>query len=119
MKKQIKIGVADSVSSAKDFIEAWKRAERGKKAGVEQKLNFENLETLLKVLTSKRWMLLKALRKSGPMSIRALSHELGRDYKNVHTDVRLMERMGLIDQTESNLVEVPWDTVEAQLELAA
>ena len=53
------------------------------------------------------------------MSVRALSKELGRDYKNVHTDVRRLESFGLIERTEGNKVEVPWDIVEAQLSLAA
>jgi len=119
MKKQIRIGVGDAVSSAKDFIDTWKRTERGEKVVTEQKLTFENLETLLKTLTAKRWVLLKTLRKKGATSIRSLSNELGRDYKNVHTDVRLLEGMGLINRTKDNKVKVPWDIVEARLELAA
>ncbi len=119
MKKQIKIGVADAVNTAKDFINAWKNAENGKKVVTEQRLNFESLEILLKTLTTKRWMLLRTLRKSGPMSIRALSNELGRDYKNVHTDVRLLEGIGLINRTEEEKIGVPWDIVEARLKLAA
>ena len=56
---------------------------------------------------------------NGPMSIRALANELGRDYKNVHTDVRRLELIGLIDRTKDNKIEVPWDIVEARLMLAA
>jgi predicted transcriptional regulator len=55
----------------------------------------------------------------GPVSIRALAKELGRDYKNVHTDVRGLERVGLICRTKNDKIEVPWDIVEAQLRLAA
>jgi predicted transcriptional regulator len=119
MEKQIKIGVADARTTAMDFIEAWKRAAAGKKVETEQRLNFENLETLLKALTTGRWMLLKVLRKKGPLSIRALAKELNRDYKNVHTDVRRLEALGLIERTEDGKVAVPWDTVEARLRLAA
>ena len=50
MKKQIKIGVGDAAITAKDFIEAWKRAERGEKFQEKNMLNFENLEVLLKIL---------------------------------------------------------------------
>jgi predicted transcriptional regulator len=53
------------------------------------------------------------------MSIRALSNELGRDYKNVHTDVRLLEGIGLINRTKEEKIGVPWDIVEARLKLAA
>jgi predicted transcriptional regulator len=119
MQKQIKIGVADAAASAKDFIDAWKQAEQGKRRESVSRLTFENLETLLKVLTPGRWILLKTLYKIGPMSIRRLAAELGRDYKNVHTDVRLMVNIGLVDRRPDNQVEVPWDIVEARLKLAA
>jgi predicted transcriptional regulator len=119
MKKQIKIGVSDPVTTAGDFIAAWKRAENGQHVETEYRLNFENLETLLKTLTTGRWMLLKTLRKGGPMSIRKLANELNRDYKNVHTDVGILEHVGLIDRTEDDKIEVPWDIVEARLQLAA
>jgi predicted transcriptional regulator len=119
MKKQIRIGVSDSVTTAKDFIDAWKRAEDGKSVEAEYKLTFENLETLLKTLTPGRWILLKTLHKIGPMTIRGLANELSRDYKNVHTDVRLLESLGLIDRTEKKEIEVPWTVVEARLQLAA
>jgi predicted transcriptional regulator len=119
MKKEIQIGVGDAATTAKGFINAWKRAERGEKMKAEHRLYFENLETLLKTLTQGRWVLLKTLRTRGPMSIRALAKELGRDYKNVYTDVRRLEEVGLVGRTKEQNVEVPWDTVEAQLRLAA
>ena len=119
MGKEIQIGVGDAVSTVKGFIDAWKRAERGEKVKATQRLNFENLETLLRTLTSGRWFLLKMLRTNGPMSIRALASVLGRDYKNVHTDVRRLEHIGLIARTKDDKVQVPWDIVEARLSLAA
>jgi predicted transcriptional regulator len=119
MAKEIQIGVGDAVSTVKGFIDAWKRAERGEKVKAVQRLNFENLETLLRTLTSGRWFLLKTLRTNGPMSIRALASALGCDYKNVHTDVRRLEHIGLIARTQDDKVQVPWDIVEARLSLAA
>ena len=119
MKKQINIGVADAATTARDFIDVWKRAERGKRVETEIKLNFQSLETLLKTITTGRWVLLKTLHKMGPTSIRALANELARDYKNAYTDVRLLENVGLIERTRDDKVEVPWDTVEARLQLAA
>lgn len=119
MKKRIQISIGDSTTSAQGFIEAWKRAEEGKRVESEQRLVFENLETLIKTLTQGRWVLLKTLRTKGPLSVRALAKELGRDYKNVHTDVRLLEKIGLIDRNKDDNVRVPWDIVEASLRLAA
>jgi predicted transcriptional regulator len=119
MKKRIQISISDSTATARGFIEAWKRAETGERAEAEERLVFENLETLLKTLTQGRWVLLKTLRAKGPMSVRALAKELGRDYKNVHTDVRRLEQIGLIDRNKDDNVRVPWDIVEARLKLAA
>ena len=51
------------------------------------------------------------------MSVRALSNELGRNYKNVHTDMRRLEGVGLIGRTKDYKVEVPWDIVETRLSL--
>jgi predicted transcriptional regulator len=107
MKKQIQIGVGDDTSTAKGFIDAWKRAERDQKIEAEHRLYFENLETLLKTLTTGRWVLLKILRTNGPMSIRALANELERDYKNVHTDVRRLEHIGLIGKTKDKKMTTP------------
>ena len=59
------------------------------------------------------------IRKCGSVSIRAMANELSRDYKNVHTDVRILEHVGLIERTQDDKVEVPWDIVEARLQLAA
>jgi predicted transcriptional regulator len=117
--KEIQIGIGNSTKTAKGFIDAWKRAEYSEKVEAEERLFFESLETLLETLTSGRWKLLKTLRTKGPLSVRALAGEQGRDYKNVHRDVQLLERVGLIGRTQDNKVEVPWDIVEARLKLAA
>jgi len=119
MKKQITIGVGDAATTAKEFIDVWKLAERGETIQEKHRLHFENLELLLKMLTPGRWALLKKLHANGPMSIRALSKDVGRDYKNVHTDVRRLENIGLIARTNNNRIKVPWDIVEARLLLAA
>ena len=117
MKNRIEIGIGDSRTTARGFIKAWKRAERRVRVETDERLDFENLETLLKTLTQARWVLLKTLRTAGPMSVRALSIKLGRDYKNVHTDVRRLEQVGLVDRDKDDKVKVPWTIVEAKLRL--
>ena len=119
MKRRLKIGIGDSTNTAKGFVDAWKRAELAEEPEAEERLCFENLETLLETLTSGRWKLLKTLRAKGPMSVRALAGEQGRDYKNVHRDVQQLERIGLIGRTRDHKVKVPWDVLEARLKLAA
>ena len=119
MKKQITIDVGEAATTAKEFIDAWKLAECEEMVQEKHRLHFENLEVLLKTLTPGRWALLKKLRGNGPKSIRALAKDLERDYKNVYTDVRCLEKIGLIGRTKNDRVKVPWDIVEARLLLAA
>jgi predicted transcriptional regulator len=49
------------------MLKHWRRAESGEKVEEEQRLYFENLEMLLKTLTTGRWVLLKMLRENGPI----------------------------------------------------
>lgn len=63
--------------------------------------------------------MLKRLHANGPMSIHALANDLGRDYKNVYTDVQRLKNIGLIGRAKNDRINVPWDIVEARLLLAA
>lgn len=53
------------------------------------------------------------------MSIRALAKSLARDYKNVYTDVKEMEGVGLVSKVENGKVKVPWNTAVAEVSLEA
>ena len=119
MTTTVKIALGSDKKGSQDFIDAWHAAEAGEEHPCEDRLVFEDLETLLRTLTPARWRLLRALREVGPSSIRALARTLGRDYKNVHTDVHLLERLGLVTRTTGGRVAVPWETVLAELSLAA
>ncbi len=120
MKRTIKIEIGEDTNTTQEFISAWHRAKQGESPiEPEERIVFEDLETLLRVLTPQRWTLLRTLRKNGPMSIRSLAKILKRDYKNVHTAVKILERTGLLTKNEENQIWVPWKTVIAQVELAA
>lgn len=120
MKRQIKIEVKEARKSAHEFVEAWKRAEHGKAPEQPaERLYFEDLGTLLKFLTPKRLEALRVLHGTGPLSIRALAKTLGRDYKNVYRDMQAMEQAGLVLRNDNNLLVVPWNSILAELPLAA
>jgi len=119
MKKRIKIGTGTLQQSARRFVDAWRKAESGESAKPQEYLTFDDLGILLRVLTPTRWTLLRFLRREGPMSIRALSGSLRRDYKNVHTDVKELERVGLVILTTDKQIMVPWDAVLAEVRLEA
>jgi predicted transcriptional regulator len=70
---------------------------------------------LAAVLTPKRLELMKSLRQSGPLSVRALAKQLERDYKNVHADVSALEEVDLVQRTKEKLLVAPWDVIDAHV----
>ena len=118
-KQHIHIGTEDPDRGFQRFTEAWKRAEQDQITKTEVHLNFEDLSMLLSILTPRRLELLKALRQQGPMSVRALSKQLERDYKNVHVDVSALENVGLLNRTEAGAIQAPWDVIDAHVQLVA
>ena len=48
-------------------------------------------------------------------SIRALSRDLGRDYRGVHADVVKLLEAGLLEKDEAGLVYVPWRKITAEI----
>ncbi len=119
MKKEIKIEIKDEKESAHEFIDAWKRAENDNPP--EEPVNrvyFQNLGTLLKILTPRRLDLLNAVHCKSDMSIRALAAFLKRDYKNVYQDVKSLKSVGLVI-TAKNGLSVPWERIVADIRFAA
>jgi predicted transcriptional regulator len=62
MKKHLSVAIKGADESAKEFVEAWRRAKRGKPPEQPiERLYFEDLATMLKVLTPRRLEVLKVL----------------------------------------------------------
>jgi len=118
-KQHIHIGVEDANRGFKRFVKAWHNAKTSETEQAEVHLNFEDFAMLASVLTPKRLELMKTLRQHGPLSVRALSKQLERDYKNVHVDVDALEEVGLIQRTDEGLLIAPWDVIDAHLRLLA
>ena len=53
------------------------------------------------------------------MSINELARQLGRNYKNVHTYVTKLVEPGLIERAQDQRIAVAWDTITAEMNLAA
>ena len=83
------------------------------------RLCFDDLPTLLRYLTPKRFELLVALRASGHSSISALAKALQRQYRNVFDDVKSLERLGLVSKDASGHFFVAWDEIDATFRLVA
>jgi predicted transcriptional regulator len=120
MSGQIKVEIMDEISSAEEFVKAWKRAEaEGAATEPVERLYFPDLAVLLQTLTPRRLDLLKVLHEGEATSVRALAKKLRRDYKNVHQDVQMLLRLGLIDRTADKQLHAPWERIVAEIRLVA
>ena len=102
--------------SLADFARVWK----SRKADSEARISFETPELLWKLLTAKRWELLKAVAGHDPMTIREVARLVGRDVKAVHSDVRALLDAGVLEHGEGGRrVIFPYDTVHVDFVLKA
>jgi len=99
------------------FEAAWNRVAEGRKVSPLRVLSLEDLPALARTLTPARWSLLENLRRDGTVSIYGLAKRVGRDYKNVHTDVTALLETGLLQKNAEGEIEVAWDVVRAELRL--
>jgi len=115
MPKTLYVRVSTQADALDRFEAAWHLASGRAPPAPLALLSFADLPLLVKALTPARWDLLARLRAAGPVSVFALAKLLGRDYKNVHTDVSRLLALGLIERTQAALVRVAWDAVRAEL----
>jgi predicted transcriptional regulator len=113
--KTVTLEVRDAKASMADFARAWKTGKPEKAA----RINFASPELLWKVLTAKRWELLKALCGAGPVSIREAARRVNRDVKAVHGDVSALLSAGVLDRAEGGGIVFPYDAVKVEFLLQA
>lgn len=89
-------------------------AFRGEAQGAH--LSFASAELLWKVLTAKRWEILRAMTGEGEMAIREVARRVGRDVKAVHGDVQALLIAGIVDRTERGVI-FPYDAVHVDFTL--
>jgi predicted transcriptional regulator len=75
------------------------------------RISFASVELMFRVLTERRWALIKALAGQGPMSIREAARRVDRDVKAVHGDVQALLNAGVLWKTEDGKIEFPFDTI--------
>lgn len=102
----------------KAMAEALAAAKSGK-AQKNARISFATPELLWRVLTAKRWELLRALCGAGPVSVREAARRVGRDVKAVHADVTALLLAGVLDRTESGKIEFPYDAIKVEFLLEA
>jgi len=113
--KIVTLDVRSRAEVLADVGKVWKSGKAQKTA----RISFATPELLWKVLTAKRWELLKALCGSGPVSIREAARRVNRDVKAVHADVTALLNAGVLDRAEPGGIVFPYEAVKVEFLLQA
>lgn len=107
--KRIEIEVLKPRGAAAAFSETWRRAVRGKSTMA--RLAFGSLAALFSAITEKRLELIRFVAAHEGLNTRKLAQALGRDYKNVYTDVAALVDLGLLDKDARGGLSAPFDEI--------
>lgn len=102
-----------SVASRDDVTRRARAAFQGKRQGAY--ISFATPELLWKVLTAKRWEILRAMTGQQSMSIREVGRRVRRDVKAVHADVHALLDAGVLERAGEQVV-FPYDEVRRRSE---
>jgi len=111
--KTVTLGIAAREKINKRFLEAFKGKPQG------SFISFESPVVLFKVLSGRRWELLKMMAGAGAMSIREAARRTERDVKAVHGDVTALLAAGILQKTSDGLIEFPYDAIHVDFLLQA
>ncbi len=106
---RIDISVLKSNAALRAFAETWHAAEAGQE--VVPRLTFGSLRELFSAITEKRLELLRHVAVHEGLNVRQLAQSLGRDYKNVHTDVTGLVELGLLERGADGTLFAPYDEI--------
>ena len=109
----VKLGI----SSIDDTKARMRRAFLGKVQGAF--ISFATAELLWKVITPKRWEVLRAMTGAGPIAIREVARRVGRDVKSVHGDIHALLKAGVLDRADDGRIVFPYDEVHVDFVLHA
>ncbi len=113
--KTVTLEVRAPADALADFSRAWRSGRAQKSA----RISFATPELLWRVLTAKRWELLKVLCGAGPVSIREAARRMGRDVKAVHGDVTALLNAGILDRVDDGRIVFPFEAVKVEFLLQA
>ncbi|MFN7570890.1 MAG: DNA-binding protein [Betaproteobacteria bacterium] len=113
--KTVTLDVRPPSATMAEFAQVWKAGRSAKT----DRISFASPELLWKVLTAKRWDLLKALCGAGPVTMREAARRVDRDVKSVHTDLTALLLAGVVNRTEAGRIEFPYEAIKVEFLLQA
>lgn len=82
-------------------------------------ISFVSPEVLFRLITAKRWELIRSMAGAEPMTIRAAARIVGRDVKAVHRDVHALLDAGILQKADKGRIVFPFDAIHVDLVLRA
>ena len=83
------------------------------------RISFASPELLFRLVTPKRWELIRALTGAGAVTIREAARRVDRDVKAVHGYVHALLSAGILRKTAEGLIVFPFDAIHVDLVLRA
>jgi predicted transcriptional regulator len=111
--KIVTLSVANRQAAKQRALDAFSGKRRG------AHISFASADLLWKVLTAKRWELLKAMAGGGAMTLREAARRVERDVKAVHGDVHALLAAGVLRKNADGKIEFPFDAVHVDFVLKA
>jgi len=111
---RVEIVITTPEQALQDFANTWCKAEAG--VAITPSIGFCSPSELFAAITDKRLELLRYVAQHEGLNIHQLSQQIGRNYKNVHTDVKALEELGLL-QREKGLLVAPFDEIDIKVDL--
>jgi predicted transcriptional regulator len=105
------------VATLKDVKRRARDAFKGRKQGV--RISFATPELLFRLMTAKRWELIRTMTGAGPLTIRETARRVDRDVKGVHGDVRTLLNAGILQKTDDGMIIFPYDAIRVDVMLHA
>ncbi len=96
MTKTLTIRVNSLDEALEGFRRTFKAVAAGQRVARREGVYFASIEAARNLLTPTRLALLRVIRGKRPGSIYELAKLVGRDFKNVHGNLKLLEKYGLV-----------------------
>lgn len=110
---RVRIGISSLDETKARMLRAFQGDDQG------AFISFASVELLWKIITPKRWEILRAMTGTGPLSIREVARRVGRDVKSVHGDVQALLKAGVLDHAEDGRILFPYDEIHVDFVLRA
>jgi predicted transcriptional regulator len=110
---RVRIGISSLDETKARMLRAFQGDDQG------AFISFASVELLWKIITPKRWEILRAMTGTGPLSIREVARRVGRDVKSVHGDVHALLKAGVLDHAADGRILFPYDEIHVDFVLRA